>query len=600
MSSGFGLQIWDRRKPDHPREFVLGYGTQSVAFLPDGRVAVGVHDGHGSLSRLFLHTLDEEHGGISETVKFPTKLSIWSISVSRDGKWLAHHVVQGHDKQGFVLWDISGTEPKLAWELPQEDRLPSQPAFSSDQRWLACADSHAQGVRLIDLRQSPPREAALLAFEEEQQPSDSPQHGPSAAFLSDGRLATSNGGGTVWLWDVGGERPKRLVKFEGPGPIHAAAQAPVLAMTAGNFVEVWDLSEAEPRLRCRTIGRFSVDNLLGWELTPDGRSLWTAHVNGAVRYWDVSGWEAVEQTPLEPNPANFSTGALAYGPFVWQDLLVSTDDRPQTSVWAVDGTQIEQQPAAAVNGQPLTRWSCRSGDGRFAAAVPSVNPPQDLVVLRRQGRDFKPAQRIAAPWVAAAALSHDGSRLILGGRRVLELWGATDGETPKKKLAQADLSLAEVQQVAFADDRTLVCRGDNRIQLWTVTPNAITLRGELPIPNVWEFAVLADGHTLAVRSDKLQCFDLRTWPLEETLSVAISSSAAAFSPDGKQLAVGHFQASTPGGSVELIDLQTGLVSRRLTFPALVRKLEYTPEGRHLITANANGTIYVVRLAPPPN
>jgi hypothetical protein len=31
----------------------------------------------------------------------------------------------------------------------------------------------------------------------------------------------------------------------------------------------------------------------------------------------------------------------------------------------------------------------------------------------------------------------------------------------------------------------------------------------------------------------------------------------------------------------------------------VRNLTYTPDGRHLVVANGNSTIYVVRLSEPP-
>lgn len=36
-----------------------------------------------------------------------------------------------------------------------------------------------------------------------------------------------------------------------------------------------------------------------------------------------------------------------------------------------------------------------------------------------------------------------------------------------------------------------------------------------------------------------------------------------------------------------------------TFPGDVRRVEYTPDGRHLITGNGKGTIYVLRLAQAP-
>ena len=35
------------------------------------------------------------------------------------------------------------------------------------------------------------------------------------------------------------------------------------------------------------------------------------------------------------------------------------------------------------------------------------------------------------------------------------------------------------------------------------------------------------------------------------------------------------------------------------FPSGVRAVAFTPDGRYLATANANGTVYLLRVGPPP-
>ena len=47
--------------------------------------------------------------------------------------------------------------------------------------------------------------------------------------------------------------------------------------------------------------------------------------------------------------------------------------------------------------------------------------------------------------------------------------------------------------------------------------------------------------------------------------------------------------------IAIINLATGVVEKRLTFPGRVHDLTFTDDSRHLITGNANTTIYVVRL-----
>ena len=47
--------------------------------------------------------------------------------------------------------------------------------------------------------------------------------------------------------------------------------------------------------------------------------------------------------------------------------------------------------------------------------------------------------------------------------------------------------------------------------------------------------------------------------------------------------------------VQILNLASGVVEKRLSFPGPVHQLDFTDDSRHLVTGNANGTIYVVRL-----
>ncbi len=72
----------------------------------------------------------------------------------------------------------------------------------------------------------------------------------------------------------------------------------------------------------------------------------------------------------------------------------------------------------------------------------------------------------------------------------------------------------------------------------------------------------------------------------------------AFSPDGRRLAASYWENGASAG-VQIIQLASGVVEKRLTFPGRVHELTFTDDSRHLVTGNANGTIYVVRLNEPP-
>jgi hypothetical protein len=57
-------------------------------------------------------------------------------------------------------------------------------------------------------------------------------------------------------------------------------------------------------------------------------------------------------------------------------------------------------------------------------------------------------------------------------------------------------------------------------------------------------------------------------------------------------------AGTEGGKLVLRDVQTGLVRRQWQLPGVVYAVAYAADGRHLVTLNGNGTLYVLRLAKP--
>jgi WD40 repeat protein len=67
--------------------------------------------------------------------------------------------------------------------------------------------------------------------------------------------------------------------------------------------------------------------------------------------------------------------------------------------------------------------------------------------------------------------------------------------------------------------------------------------------------------------------------------------AVALSPNDKFLIAHH-----GGGTVELWDVPSGRNVHTWHLPGPVRRLAF-PDGRHLITGNANGTLYVLRLDP---
>jgi WD40 repeat protein len=68
---------------------------------------------------------------------------------------------------------------------------------------------------------------------------------------------------------------------------------------------------------------------------------------------------------------------------------------------------------------------------------------------------------------------------------------------------------------------------------------------------------------------------------------------AAFGPDGVTLASG-----SRTGQLVLWEFATGEKRREWQLPGWIYSVAFAADGRHLVTGNSNGTIYVFRLSPP--
>ena len=88
------------------------------------------------------------------------------------------------------------------------------------------------------------------------------------------------------------------------------------------------------------------------------------------------------------------------------------------------------------------------------------------------------------------------------------------------------------------------------------------------------------------------------WPLrlQETRTLSghdDSVRSVAFSPFGDLLA-----SAAKDGTVRLWNWRTGAELKKQTLGPTngsIAQVTFTPDGRHLVTANSNGTMYVLRL-----
>ncbi len=644
MSIHDGAYYWNRSDLTRPKfvhdENWGDAGSTFVAFLGDGRTAFHRTTAEG---RFEIGIAPKGDGAIAWTslYEYASPERLWydlvrGASASIDGRWLSH---VSHER-GVDLWDVSKPEPRRVakYDTPQLHFPIPDRSFSPDSRWFCYVNASDLTVRIVDLQSSPPSEVAKL-----QAPSDAQEGEPAkgmvaATFISDGRLATCDGNGRVWLWNVSKEPTRSGLSFVAHDPsvrgLIAATQAPVLIAkdnSSGGF-RVWDLSAAEPRLRCAwnssSTGMAS-DGLVttAVAVSPDGRTLLTGHHTNALRFWDITGAQSVERLPLTPNPTVITSGSHgnhSYGPFVLDDLLLTTDETHHPRLWQIEGDRLVSRPAPADGDKVVGTLLGHSADGRFLAAKAEWHRPFHLAIFRRDGSRFEVVHDIDKEDCHSAALNHDGSKMAIGIGSKLELWDFEGNRS--RKLAETTTIEDRFLQIEFLGDDRLITRSRSNVrptvipQLWDIQPPTIKLQSAVVEDTVFtvnQFALAPDGQTLATAKGEsaVKCWDLRTSPPQVTPAFANrtehynGAGAIAFSPDGSTLAAYALREprdankrsdvkadpATLGYGIDLIEVATGQTKRRLTYPGPVRNIQFTPDGQHLVTANGNSTIYVVRL-----
>jgi WD40 repeat protein len=148
------------------------------------------------------------------------------------------------------------------------------------------------------------------------------------------------------------------------------------------------------------------------------------------------------------------------------------------------------------------------------------------------------------------------------------------------------------------DGRTLAWLDGLGVTLWDVTGKTPRRRAWLHgQEQVYDVAFAPAGKTLlcATAQSGLAAWDV-SGPESQRRSVpAVEAGATSvcFRPDGRQ-----FAWADRRGEVVLWDLATSAAARRWRLPGIVDRVFMTADARHLLMHNSNGTVYVVRLAPP--
>jgi formylglycine-generating enzyme required for sulfatase activity/WD40 repeat protein len=457
---------------------------------------------------------------------------------------------------GVLLFDTA--RPK---EAPR--RVPGRlAALSADGRLLATANE--QGLTLHRLT----AETKKVPFLEV----DGAKH---ALFSPDTRiLATSDGNKDVALWDVVTGKRRALLRCDGYYTYGLAfsPDSKWLA-SAGHDSKglIWDVTTGKP------IPGLSFGGGLAFAFSHDGKTLILAnHWDSVLHFLDT-------KTHLQTGNANLVSGAASADGSLM--ALCTRDSRIMT--W-----RVGREPG----GRFVARHEHWGGTDRLFLSADG----RSLLMegLRLKGWDLVHRKVYAGePW------QYDLPRAASGDGRLLALFKLGKAEVWDLLARHRLQTLGDPANPIFGgefspDNNLLATRGKNPnlVQIWDLSSgkqrNTLQDSGSRGLRTL---RFTPDGNYLLTTHDYGTSIHVLEVASGKEVHVHGGGREGAVSPDSKTLATGKWEG------VRFRDLLTGKDQRldlRFGPPrGMVRDLFWAPDGRHLVTVNQNGTVYVFRLAP---
>jgi serine/threonine protein kinase/WD40 repeat protein len=473
--------------------------------------------------------------------------------------------------------------------------------FSPDGKWLASGDGNG-AVRLWEITGGTIKERQPVLL------------GHSAAitalaFSPDSRLLVS----TAWdkslrIWSVTeADREPTVLKAEDQSFIAVAVRpdgkqlATALAYHAD--IQLWEFGDAEPRARAKLTGHAT--GTLALAYLPNGKTLVSTGRDHRVRLWDVAA-KAPHERKVVPD-ADIGLGGGAH-------IALSPDNKLLAVHGRLDSTiqLLNLGEAVATERSRLRCYSSPTLHLSFAPDSKSLcTSNYNQLVWCPLGKEPAPVKALHAERLVDAVMSPDGQLMASAGSsdQNVRLWDVTPAGLIEKHVIKLAEPKLEVLALSFhSDGKMLVITGsDNKLHLWDVSGPTPQERGP-PLTGLGESVAVGgfspDGRVLVTIDRKDNRASLWTWTggkpqLLRALGGDLANGvlgvgSLVFAPDGKTVAVGGLGVE----AVAVWNVATGQKLHGWRFPGPVNSVEFSADGRHLITANGNGTTCILRLDRP--
>ena len=304
--------------------------------------------------------------------------------------------------------------------------------------------------------------------------------------------------------------------------------------------------------------------------SPDGRRLASSSANraGAIRTIATGEFQEVKKQTLNP---------YASIPVDFQHH-VAFDPRGESLAAPSWGSPNDGRTKSVVGG-------IRSSIG-ITGFVPAI-----ALRWSKSGATWQTLSGLPSMCVGLA-YSPDGRRLAAADAiGNVAIWNVAGG-TLERTVSHGRPVLA----IAYGPDGAIVATAgaSGAIKLWQTSDGALVRTLDPPAAKTVGLVFRPDGRELISggADGNIHFWDLGSGELRRTAKSADGVTSIAMSEDGRLLASSH------RGSVMIWDAQSGVERHRWQIgPAhgLVRQVMFSPEGRHVATANGNGTVYILRL-----
>lgn len=398
------------------------------------------------------------------------------------------------------------------------------------------------------------------------------------AFSPDGRyVLTTSQDNTARLWETATGQTLQTFAVPDTENVYSAAFSPdgqyALLGSQDGAARLWDLRETGREVRA-FLGH--EDAVYGGIFSSDGRTILTGSLDGTMRLWEVDSGR-------EMRVFEGSTGVVAFSP---DGRYVLTSDTDGANMW-----DLRQPPDAAprtFSGHTADVYSVAfSPDGQYVLTASHDGTARLWDVAT--GQEVRRYSGISPAY--CAAFSPDGQHVLVGSAdHTARLWPTFDRPDPDTFTSHTDM----VQSVAVSPDGRYLLSGgwDKLVKLWDIA-TAKEVRS-FSGHNDWveDINFSPDGKTIFTSGAPDQT--ARLWAVETGEEILVLNGEGVwgwmtgldFSPDGRRLLTASLD-----GTARVWDAQTGQELQRITAPdgSGVWDADFSPDGKYILTSQTSGS-----------